>query len=166
MELQFCPALQKLNRLYREWDGLYHAMALRAGLSDSAFVIFYALAELGEGCRQKEIAEYYSLSRQTISSSIRRLEKERYLYLKPGKRRDMHIYLTDAGRQIVREKIAPVIAMENSVFDALGTEAGEALTALTEKCVGLYREKLHAQLQEGCAAQCPPAERDGHGASL
>ena len=146
MELQFCPALQKLNRLYREWDGLYHAMALRAGLSDSAFVIFYALAELGEGCRQKEIAEQYSLSRQTISSSIRRLEKERYLYLKPGKRRDMHIYLTDAGRQIVKEKIAPVIALENSVFEAFGAEEGARLTALTEKCVALYREKLHTDV--------------------
>ena len=145
MEPQLCPALQKLNRLYREWNDFYHTMALRVGLSDSAFVIFYALAELGEGCRQKEIAEYYSLSRQTISSSVRHLEKKQYLYLKPGKRRDMHIYLTDAGREIVKEKIAPVIALENSVFEALGAKEGETLTALTEKCVGLYREKLHTE---------------------
>ena len=33
---------QEITRLYREFEEIYHIMALQSGLSDSAFLIFYA----------------------------------------------------------------------------------------------------------------------------
>ena len=83
------------------------------------FLVFYAMIELGEGCLQKEIANWYFISPQTIHSSVRALEKRGHLYLKPGKRRDMHIYLTDSDRQIMREWLGPIIRMENGIFEAM-----------------------------------------------
>lgn len=44
------PGIREFNRLYKELDGLYHNLALRQGLSDSASIILYALYLLGDGC--------------------------------------------------------------------------------------------------------------------
>ena len=44
--------VNEFNRLYKEMDDLYHDIALKLGLSDSALTIFYAICELGDGCLQ------------------------------------------------------------------------------------------------------------------
>ena len=55
------------------------------GISDSGFIILYALAELGDGCLQKDIAKIYYISKQTVNSSISNLKKNGYVCLRPGK---------------------------------------------------------------------------------
>ena len=101
------PGIREFNRLYKELDDLYHNLALRQGLSDSASIILYALYLLGDGCLQRDICDLSYISKQTINSSIRRLEQDGYLYLQPGRGRDMHICLTPEGRRLVEEKAAP-----------------------------------------------------------
>ena len=133
--------LQRINRLYKDLDDVFHELALKSGLSDSAFLIFYAIAELGDGCLQTEIADTYYASRQTINSSIKRLEGKGYLALVPGKRREMHIHLTSSGKYLMEQTIAPVIDMENRVLNAMPPEESRELLRLLEKYVCLYHEK-------------------------
>lgn len=116
MKIQQESALNELNQLYKELDELYHAVALKAGLSDSALDILYSLCVLGDGCLQKEICQLAFISKQTVNSSIRKLEQQQYLVLQPGKGRDMHIYLTETGQALVQEKVIPVIQAENQAF--------------------------------------------------
>ena len=116
MKIQQESALNEFNQLYKELDELYHAVALKAGLSDSALDILYSLCVLGDGCLQKEICQLAFISKQMVNSSIRKLEQQQYLVLQPGKGRDMHIYLTDAGQALVQEKVIPVIQAENQAF--------------------------------------------------
>lgn len=47
---------KEFNHLYKELDKLYLELAVKAGLSDSAFYIMYAIAELGDGCLQRDIS--------------------------------------------------------------------------------------------------------------
>ena len=61
--------MKELNKQYRETDRIYHEISMQSGLSDSAFMILYAIVELGDGCQQKDIADLYCYSRQTINSS-------------------------------------------------------------------------------------------------
>ena len=75
-------------------------------MSDSAFSILYAICELGDGCLQKDICRRAFLSKQTVHSSIRNLERDGLLYLEHGRRRDMHIHLTEAGARLARSRIA------------------------------------------------------------
>ena len=70
MQIHHSPESQEITRLYREFEEIYHIMALRSGFSDSAFLIFYAITELGEGCLQKDIADRYFISRQTVRKKI------------------------------------------------------------------------------------------------
>ncbi len=134
--------VKEFNCLYKEAKDLYHDVAWKMGLSDSAFDIFYDIGILGDGCLQKDICAMSYISKQTVNSSIRKLEREGYIYLAPGKRRDMHIYLTEAGRKIVEEKIEPVVAMENKIFEDIGLEESREFLRLSKKYLDELREKV------------------------
>jgi len=142
MDIHQGHALKKFNYLCKELDDVYHKIALKSGLSDSAFFILYAVVENGDGCLQKDIAECYSLSRQTINSSVKSLTEKGYITLLPGKGRDKHIQLTLAGRQLVKDRILPVIKMENAAFDEMASEDKQALLRLTEEYIRLLQEKV------------------------
>ncbi|MDO4942961.1 MAG: MarR family transcriptional regulator [Lachnospiraceae bacterium] len=142
MKLKQGRELKEFNSLYKELDKLYHRIALEIGLSDSAFFILYSIAEFGNGCLQKDIAEHYFISRKTINSSIKNLEAQGYIELKKGNRRDMHLYLTQTGQKFVNENIVPVFELENSVFEEFSKEECQQFIQLTEKYVMLCRKKV------------------------
>lgn len=109
--------LREFNRLYKRLDDLYHSLSLKMGMSDSTFMILYTIAELGDGCSQKEICGQVSVSKQTINSSIRKLEGGGIIRLEKGTRgRELHIRLTDAGKKTLREKIYPIMEAEDRAF--------------------------------------------------
>ena len=138
------PLLREYSRLFKEMDDLYHELARRAGLSDSAFDILYTLCMKGDGCLQKDICEFSSISKQTINSSVRRRcldidyeipGQEGLIRLSSGKGRDTHIFLTDTGRAMVREKILPVAQMEERAFAQLHPRQQQELLSLTREYV-------------------------------
>lgn len=130
------------NCLYKEIDDLYHAVAKEEGLSDSAFIIFYAIYELGDGCLQKEICERAFISKQTVHSSIHNLEKDGYLRLEQGTGRDRRIHLTAKGEELIREKVLPVVCAEDAVFSEMTEKEADELLRLSAKYVSILRQKL------------------------
>ena len=133
------PLLEAYNRLFKEMDDLYHELARRAGLSDSAFDILYTLCMTGDGCLQKDICAFSFLSKQTINSSIRKLEREGLIRLTAGKGRDTHIFLTPAGQKLVQERIVPVAHMEHQAFAQLSLPQQQELLRLTQAYVSGFR---------------------------
>lgn len=132
--------LEEYNRIYKEMNDIYHDMALRMGISDSAFDIFYAIAILGNGCLQRDICQMTFLSKQTIHSSVRKLEKDGYIFLKNGTGRSMHICLTSAGERLVNEKILPVIRIEQQSFGDMTPAETAELLRLNRKYASRLRE--------------------------
>lgn len=132
--------LKEFNYLYKEMDGIYHKLALHAGLSDSAFYILYCIIEFGDGCLQKDISEHYYISKQTVNSSIKNLEAKGYLTLIRGKGRDMHLRLTPDGQRFAREYITPVFIAENRIFSEMSADETRQLLALTKKYTELLRK--------------------------
>lgn len=135
--------LKKYNCLYRKVDDFYHFIALQSGLSDSAFWSLYTICEYGDGCLQRDICKLSSISKQTVHSSIRKLEQEGYLYLKSGKGRDKQIFLTEAGERLVEEKIAPVIRMENAALEEMGERERDEMLRLTEKYITILQTRFN-----------------------
>lgn len=138
----------EFNRAYKELDELYHLVAVRNGLSDSVFTILYAVCELGDGCRQKDICVMAYTSKQTINSSIRNLERDGILRLEDGKGRDRHIYLTAEGKELVEEKIVPIIRAENSVFQEMSEKEGAELLWLMQKYLTTLRKNINETLEK------------------
>ena len=94
---------------------------------------WYVICEQGEGCLQRDICRAVCVSKQTIHSAIRKLEEDGYLYMKSGRGRDKHIFLTERGSLLAEEKIRPVMEIENAAFDALGETESCRLLELTEQ---------------------------------
>lgn len=120
-------ALKEYNRIFREINLIYQETAQSLRLSHSAFDIYYAICQLGDGCRQKDIADHTFLSKQTINSTIHQMEKDGLITLRPGKGRSRNIYLTPLGQDIIYAKIRPDIDCENRSFDTMTPADAEVL---------------------------------------
>ncbi len=127
--------LKEFNRIYKKTNEIYHDIALRLGLSDSAFDILYSISELGDGCLQKDICNATCIPKQTIHSSIRQMEKSGYLTLSSGKGRSMHITLTDLGKSLLERTIYPVMQMEGEAFHCMTDEECQQMLALFGKYI-------------------------------
>ena len=127
--------LKEFNRIYKKTTEIYHDIALRLGLSDSAFDILYSISELGDGCLQKDICNATCIPKQTIHSSIRQMEKSGYLTLSSGKGRSMHITLTDLGKSLLERTIYPVMQMEGEAFHCMTDEECQQMLALFGKYI-------------------------------
>ncbi len=134
------------NSLFKEMTDIYHNIALKLEISDSAFLILYTIVELGCGCTQKDIAQMYYMSKQTINSSIKNLEKSGYITLKQDKGNNKQIFLTTLGEKLAQEKIKPVIKIENDVFAQMSFDESQKLLKLTRKYTDLLKEKTEVIL--------------------
>ena len=134
--------LKEFNALSREMEGLYHIICRKIGLSDSVFIILYTIWDMGDGCLQRDICNAASISKQTIHSAIKKLEQQGFLYLKPGKGREMQIFLTEHGRNLVEEKIVPVAVMETEAYGMMSEEECRELLRLTRKYLEHFRKKV------------------------
>ncbi len=133
--------VQEFNHLYKELDDLYHEIALKLGISDSALAILYTVCALGDGCLQKDVCREAYISKQTVNSSVRNLERAGYLYLEQSTGRDKHIRLTEMGQRFVEEKIRPVIQMENEAFLDMEPEERKEFINLSRKYVERFRTR-------------------------
>ena len=80
------------------------------------------------------------MSKQTVNSSMRNLERQGYLYLEQ-RGRDKHIRLTDKGKQFVEEKIRPVVDIENAAFLEMEPDERAEFIRLSRKYVDGFAEK-------------------------
>ena len=91
-------ANRKYNNLFRLENELYHDIAVKMGLSDSAFGILYWLDDLGDGCLQRDVCVASGLTKQTVNSSVHKLERTGFVELRVEQGRGTHLHLTEAGR--------------------------------------------------------------------
>ena len=81
MKTHISIEMKRFNHLIGEIDAVYHDMALKLGLSDSAMRILYTICNNGESCLLQEICHLSGISKQTINSAIRKLEADEIVYL-------------------------------------------------------------------------------------
>ncbi|MCI9556865.1 MAG: winged helix-turn-helix transcriptional regulator [Lawsonibacter sp.] len=139
MDSNVTQMLAEYTRLHSEMDGLYHTLAVRAGLSDSALDILYALCVLGDGCLQRDVCALSFTSKQTIHSSIRKLEQDGLLRLQPGQGREVHIRLTPRGSRLIQEKVLPILDLERQAMACLSPEERESFLRLTRQYISHFR---------------------------
>lgn len=134
--------LKEYNHIYKEANDIYHEIARKLQLSDSALDIFYTIFEMGDNCLQRDICKASCMPNQTVNSSIRKLQTDGYLTLSPGKGRSMHIHLTPSGQKLIQEKLVPLIRIENDAFEDMTVEECEQLIHLNAK----YNQTLRSRL--------------------
>ncbi len=146
MQKEYNDLRIQFNSLFKEMTDIYHNIALKLELSESALLILYAIVDLGDGCTQKDISEMYYMSKQTINTSVKNLEKSGYIKFKQDKGNNKQIFLTLSGKKLAEKKITPVINVENNVFADMLPEERQELLKITKKYVDLLKEKADALL--------------------
>ena len=132
---------QDYIRLQHQIDECYHELAVRQKLSDSALLVLWTLVDLGEGCTQRDICLQFSLTKQTVHSSVRKLAKEGFLSLQPGPGREVRVYPIEAGRALIQEKIIPLKQAEEATSLRMGEADLRSMLQLTQKWFSLFQEE-------------------------
>lgn len=101
-----CESARKYAYLSAEITSLYHEAAVKIGVSDTVLDILYVLCEQEGQCLQSDIFRLTGISRQTINSAIRKLERDGLAYLKQGEGRNTLVCLTEKGRDFLLKKSA------------------------------------------------------------
>lgn len=136
--------VKRFNCVVNEINEVYHDAAERMGISNSALNILYVICENGDRCLQSEIYKQTGISRQTINSAIRKLEKDGTVYLEQGQGRNTIVCLTDAGKETADRKIRPIIRIEDEIFDEWTEQEARMYQDLTER----YRDSLKEKLDD------------------
>lgn len=133
--------IRRYNYLIGEINAVYHEMALKLGVSDSVMAILYTICDRGDCCLLQEICRCSGLSKQTINSAIRKLEREGVAYLEPAGGKNKNVCLTEKGKQLAGQTAAQIIDAENEVFASWPEEDVNRYLALTERFLENVREK-------------------------
>lgn len=140
--------MKRFNYLLGEMDAVYHEMALKLGLSDSAMIILYTICDQGDGCLLQNICRYSGMSKQTANSAIRKLEAEGIIYLEPAGSRHKKVCLTEAGRDLAERTAKRIMQAENEIFASWPEADVEKYLELTEHFLTALGEKAKTMKAE------------------
>ena len=124
---------QRLNKNYNELNGLYHDISMKLGLSDSESMVMYMLYDIQEPLTQSDIVKATGLSKQTLNSAIRKLEKEGIIILEKLNEKSKKIVMTDKGQVLIEQKMKPLVDMEDRVLASWTEEDRRKYLELIEK---------------------------------
>ena len=130
--------------LSAEITSLYHEAAVKIGISDTVLNILYVLCEKEGQCLQSDIFRLTGISRQTINSAIRKLEKSELVYLEQREGRNTMVCLTEKGKDFSMEKILPLFQIEDKIWGAWTVNEQEKYIQFTQT----YRDLLKKYLRE------------------
>lgn len=133
--------MKRFNYLSSEIDNTYHEIARRLNLSDSAMMILYTICNFGESCLLGDICRLSGVSKQTINSSIRKLESEGVIFLESRQGRRKLVRLTEQGKTLVENTVARLIDKENEALGAWTEEEQAVYLKLTERFLLQMKEK-------------------------
>ncbi len=124
--------MRRLNIILKENEALYDILAKKSGLSSCAFWIMYSIREANEAatiCTQKEICEQWVISKRTVHSALKGLEKDGYLALSSSEndKRSKEISLTAKGLEFARKNIDIVFELEQNIYQKMGDTGFQTL---------------------------------------
>jgi len=134
--------LRHINGMLSEISSIYEKLLSSRNVPEGIFIVMSSILDLGEGCLQKEISETSYLNKKTVNSTIKKLEKEEFILLKAGKYPNMHIYLTDKGREYMKENIIPIIEVESKALELMPPSEFETLVESYRKYIDNFREHV------------------------
>lgn len=118
MNTNVIQLIRKINYLFSEIDSLYHLVSVKLDISDSISSILYTIYEEGDECLLSHVYKKSGISKQTVNSAIRKLEKENILYLEKHSGKSKKIILTDKGKEYIKQTAALLYQAEIDAFSS------------------------------------------------
>ncbi len=142
MKNKICSSIHRINYLNAELNALYHHASLKLGLTDSASIVLYTIYDNGENCLLSDIYKQSGVSKQTVNSAIRNLEKKHIIYLAQHSGRAKKVVLTDTGKEYVQKTTARLFDAETAAFSSWTEEEINAHIGYMEKYIDSFRKQI------------------------
>lgn len=136
--------MKRFNHLIGESSAVYHTASLKLGLSDSVMQILYTICDFGESCLLTDICRLTGLTKQTVNSAIRNLERDGIVCLEPVNSKSKKVKLTEQGLLFAEKTAVRLIKAENEIFDSWSKEEVIQYLALTERYLVALKEKTES----------------------
>lgn len=125
--------IYRINCLTEDTDSLYHQAAVKLGVSDSVLFILYMIYVNGGKCLLYDIYKSSGISKQTINSAIRKLEKEEIVYLEKHYGKTKMVCLTEKGKSYTNQTAVKLLEAEYTAFRDWSEEEMDTYLRLIEK---------------------------------
>ena len=109
--------IHKINNFITVLNALYHRAYVKLGISDSVYVVLYEIFDEGDECLLTDIYKKSGISKQTVNSALRSLEKDEIVYLEKIDGRTKKVVLTEKGKVFVKNTVARLYEAEARAFD-------------------------------------------------
>lgn len=135
-----------IRQWYQDWfliDRFYTRWAKRYGLTYASLFTLYVLHSQ-PSCTPSYIADFLSLSKQTVASTLRRMEEKGLIAAETSEldRRSQIITLTKEGKAFADEVMASLYAMETKAFAHLTKEEIAGMVCINRKLACAIQDEL------------------------
>lgn len=142
MNKKISSSIHRINYLNAELNALYHNASLKLGLTDSASIVLYTIYDNGGNCLLSDIYKQSGISKQTVNSAIRNLEKENIIFLEQHSGRAKKVVLTDTGKEYAQKTVARLFDAEAAAFSSWTDDEINAYIGFMEKYINSFREQV------------------------
>lgn len=134
--------MYRINCLAREPDSVHQA-ALKMGMSDSVMFVMYIVYQGKGRCLLHDIRKNTGISKQTLNSALRKLEKDGIIFLEQSGGKTKTVCFTVKGRDYAANTVGRLFDAESSVFMHWTQEEIDSYMHLTAK----YNSDLKRQTE-------------------
>lgn len=136
---------EKLNKINKEFDNLYHLYAIKNNMSDSNFIVLYSLYIYEEGLTQMDICLEWNINKQTINSTIKDLREKGYVDLVNIDGKNKKIVLTSKGKEKT-SCIEEIVKIENNIACKTNSEEFNKLINFYEEQLNMFKEEINKHI--------------------
>ena len=142
MEIDYGALIYRTNCRASDLDAIYHQAAQKLGVSDSVMFVLYLVYENNGKCLLKAIQKETNISKQTLNSSIRKLESDGIIYLEQIGGRAKMVCFTEKGTDYANHTIARLFHAECAAFEGWTVEELTQYVSLMERYNRSFREQI------------------------
>lgn len=142
MEHIISQNMKRCNHLQGEIEAAYHEAALKFGLADSTQFILYTICYLGDNCPLNDVVRMTGISKQTINSAIRNMEKQGLVCLTAATPKTKNIVFTQKGKELAKDTVIRLMEAEDDIFASWSEEDVQKYLELNERFLNDLKEKI------------------------
>lgn len=133
--------IDELEQQWKECDSVYHSVAVKYDISDTAFWVLYILAKTETVCTQQDLCKKSFWAKQTINTAVSSMIKRNLIQLEsiPGTRNQKQIVLTESGKEFVDHYMVPVVEKEICAYQVLSDEELKLYLEMTKRLTASVR---------------------------
>lgn len=139
MKKEYWEQVSALGRYFGQINELYNIWAKQHGLSYNKLAVFYTLVSQG-GATQRQICHEWGISKQTLSTICKELEKEGLItfVVIPEDKREKQIKLTEAGSIEIVPLIKKLQVLERNTLETIGEKRVDTWFSTMQQFIEIF----------------------------